>query len=188
MINYQPLNQFPDELKQQFLSYFEDNFKGKEPEQKWSNIHHASEFKYDDLILFFKKFPIKPYFIELFYVNSGIASPHIDRGRKSALQIPIQVNDFKAYVSKYKDYSCIPVEPGTFSNRSYDIIYVNDCDNYFFKYNDTDYDLFDINVPTIQNVSVPHGGINYSSSTCIFVSVSFLEEFDLLKDMLKEWI
>jgi|TARA_B110000261_G_C13093925_1_gene360976 hypothetical protein len=114
-----------------------------------------------------------------FYVGCPkhyISSPHTDRGRKVAINIPIEVDLDKstAFFGKYSDLSKYPqhkpdqlalgalFSPPEVINQRYD-------GNYVPEY----YDTAILDNPVIFNPTLPHGGSNTADSQRVLMSLSW---------------
>jgi hypothetical protein len=115
--------------------------------------------------------------------------PHIDRGRKTALQIPIDINYEKSYTFSFNGRDVSKLEPDTsisFPWKNKEI--VNASDYYFFKWDDSLFDTYNLQLPILQNAAMPHGGSNFSDTTRIFYSISLLDDYDSAVTSLSDWI
>lgn len=117
---------------------------------------------------------------------SDIMIPHIDRGRKTALQIPIDIDIDNSYTfaAKYEDLKML-----TPKNHQYDTpddIVVNVPG--FYEWDNALYDKYNLSEPIIQNVSMPHGGANFANTDRIFMSGNYLHyEYKYVVEAFKDF-
>lgn len=111
--------------------------------------------------------------IEIFTVYPGATpNPHIDRGRISAIQIPLNysTDNFITYSIKDGCEDKLEVDPiGVFSSAKADV--VNYSTAYHFIYDEKYFDAYSCEMPYIQKVSSVHTGANFSSEYRHFVSI-----------------
>lgn len=188
MINIKILNNFPKEVMDEFKNYYELKFKNKDPEKVWSNKHSASPMQAGDLKYFNKLLPETIDTIDLYFVYNGRMIPHIDRGRKTAFQVPIDIDleNSYTYSLKNRDLSILTPVDEIFSrenNRS-----INKPEHWFYEWNEESFDLYNLEKPILQNAAMPHGGANFADTCRIFFSGSYSIEFDKIVQSYKNWL
>jgi len=112
--------------------------------------------------------------------------PHIDRGRKTALQIPIDVDTDCSYTfaARYEDLKMLT--PKNHQYETPDTLVVNTPG--FYEWNDTLYDKYNLSEPIIQNVAMPHGGVNFATTDRIFMSGNYLhDEYKYVVEAFKDF-
>lgn len=192
MNNITILKNMPQEIIDTFKTYYNENFKNVEPQSQWSDIHYADSIPRDDAEELKKLFKtVDIHAIEIYTVlGPRRMSPHIDRGRSCAIQIPVDVdleNNY-TYAVKGDNYKDL-IRPGIDHRPGKkDIQYVNDVEHYFFKWDPDRYDTYNLEYPVLQNTSVPHGGHNLNNSTRKFFSLTIKHTpYIEAKEQLKEW-
>lgn len=193
MLNITVLKNFPTELWDEFKEYYNTNYKNKKPKMQWSEVHLADVIPADDLHYFRKKFehiiPIND--IEIYTVlGPKRMSPHIDRGRTCALQIPVEIDPANNYTYAINTDSyehLVRKEqkhlPGKSINKC-----VNDVEYYFYHWDSNFYDTYNLEYPILQNVAVPHGGHNLNNTTRRFFSLTIkTTPYLTAKELVKEW-
>lgn len=189
MMNIKVLNSFPQEVMDEFNNLYELRFKGKEPDQVWSKKHSASSVSSDDLKHINKLLPLETHSIDLYFVLPlGRMIPHIDRGRKTAFQVPIEIDlqNSYTYSLKGRDASVLTPADIKFSREINNPI--NQPEHWFFDWKDDVFDQYNLERPILQNAAMPHGGANFGNSIRIFFSASYLQEFDDVVEIYKNWL
>ncbi len=182
------LNNFPDELLN-FHRNFYNEFDKTKINAKISAVHYAVALPKEILEYTNKFLPVPLDRLDMYAVfPESIMIPHIDRGRKTALQIPLEVdsNNSYTYAAKYEDLSLL-----TKKEHRYDI--EQDADKIvnmpgFYEWDDQLYDTYDLTKPILQNVSAPHGGANNAKTYRIFLSGNYIKhEYAYLVDAYKDF-
>lgn len=189
MINIKILNNFPQEVLDEFRNLYELKFKGKAPEQVWSKKHSASPVTGDDLKYFNKLLPLKTHSMDLYFISpNGRMLPHFDRGRKTAFQVPIEIDLQNSYTYSLKDRDVSVLTPvdEIFSREVNNAI--NQPEHWFFDWKEDVFDQYNLERPILQNAAMPHGGANFGDSVRIFFSASYLDEFDDVVEIYKNWL
>lgn len=189
MINIKILNNFPKEVMDEFHNLYELKYKGKDPEQVWSKQHSASMLSADDLKYFNKLLPSEAHSIDLYFVlPGGRMKPHFDRGRKTAFQVPIEIDldNSYTYSLKNRDTSILTPSAVTFSREINNAI--NDPEHWFFEWQEDAFDQYNLEKPILQNAAMLHGGANFGNSVRIFFSGSYLIDFDTVVESYKSWL
>ena len=192
MNNITILKNMPQEITDTFKTYYNKNFKDVEPQSQWSDIHYADLVPTKDaeeLKKLFKNVDIHE--IEIYTIlGPRRMGPHIDRGRSCAIQIPIEI-DLKnnyTYAIKNNNYDDLIKPEIDHKPGKEGIEYVNNLDHYFFKWDSSRYDMYNLEYPILQNVSVPHGGHNLNNNTRKFFSLTIKHtSYIEAKEQLKEW-
>lgn len=193
MLNIVPLKNFPANIYQKFKDYYAEHYAGVEPELKWSEVHLADVMPYEDLLEFRKLFKDVIHIdgMEVYTVKGPkrMAS-HIDRGRKCAIQLPmdIDVANNYTYAVNTNDYSHLIRTDLKHIRKDVNKV-INDVDHYFFNWDPQYYDTYNLEYPILQNVSVPHGGHNITNTTRRFFSLTIKDiSYEDAKEIIKQWI
>jgi hypothetical protein len=191
MKNITVLNRFPTEVYNSLIMLYQDFYVHKDPETRLTDMHWVTKISRDTVNSIFLNFPLKIESLEIYYVKpfNKRMIPHIDRGRKTALQIPIDINYEKSYTFSFNGRDVSKLEPDTsisFPWKNKEIVNVSDY--YFFKWNDLLFDTYNLQLPILQNAAMPHGGSNFSNTTRIFYSMSLLDDYDSAVTSLSDWI
>jgi hypothetical protein len=172
----------------EFRNLYELKYKGTEPEQTWSDMHKATVVPEKYLNHFNTLLPDTLVGLELYFVEPGRRmAPHIDRGRRTALQVPIDMDYSNTYTfaCKHRNYSLLKMSNKTFTKDVTDV--VNTPPAWFFEWEEDQYDKYNLELPVLQNVSYAHGGANFSDKRRIFFSGSIMTEFNQAIVKFKEW-
>lgn len=190
MINIAILNNFPKDVMDEFKNLYELRFKGKDPDQVWSKLHSASSVPRDVLKHINKLLPLETHSIDLYFVMpNGRMHPHIDRGRKTAFQIPIEIDLQNSYTYSLKGRDVSVLTPAADRKFSREINHsINQPEHWFFDWEDDLFDQYNLERPILQNASMPHGGANFGNSPRIFFSASYIQEFDNVVEIYKNWL
>jgi hypothetical protein len=189
MINIKILNNFPKEVMDEFRNLYELKYKDTNPEQTWSDIHKASIVPEKYLHHFNTMLPEPLVGLELYFVEPGKRmSAHVDRGRRTALQIPIDMDHENTYTfaCKHRDYSLLKPSNHTFMKEVTSVL--NAPPAWFFEWDDEQFDTYNLELPVLQNVGHVHGGANFSNRRRIFFSGSIITEFDQAVENYKNWL
>ena len=173
MDNITILKNFPTAVMDAFYQIYGCRFKGRPLQHQWTPEHAASVLESSDLQFLNQFLPLPAHMIELYYI-SGTALPHIDRGRKTALQIPIDIDLENSFIFSVKDKdlsNLLPVQDSSFTPR--DVVAVNDPPNWFYRWNEALFDKYNLEYPVLHNVAMPHGTIHSSARKAIFFSVTY---------------
>ena len=129
--------------------------------------------------------------LELYLMVPGVRPvPHIDRGRKVALQIPMEldINASYTFASKYEDLEMLTPLNWEYHYHRPDDKVVNKPKTSFFEWDSNLYDMYNLELPILQNVSMPHGGVNNSKTNRFFISGSYKTyEYNYVKDAFIEF-
>jgi len=190
MLNIRILNNFPLELLDAYKDFYQ-NFDKTTINVMISQVHYAVALP-KDLLAYTNAFlPVPLDRLDMYAVlPDAVMIPHIDRGRKTALQIPLDVdtNNSYTFAAKYEDLSML-----TPKQHQYDIEQdakkiVNTSTNPFYEWNDNLFDKYDLSKPILQNVSAPHGGVNNAKTLRIFMSGNYLNhEYKYVVDAYKDF-
>lgn len=191
MKNITVLNKFPIDLYNNLINLYQDFYIDKNPETRLTDMHWVTKIPRNTVNSIFLNFPLKIESLEIYYVKpfNKRMIPHIDRGRKTALQIPIDINYEKSYTFSFNERDLAKLEPDksiSFPWKNKEV--VNMSDYYFFKWDDKLFDTYNLQLPILQNAAMPHGGSNFSDSTRIFYSISLLDDYDSVVSSLSDWI
>ena len=177
------VNNFPNDLlikvKEVWQEGIWENTIEANPGIMW---HHWLRTGHELFNFFPKESLTLEYYLNPPHVINGV---HLDRGRFSALNIPVQVdiaNSFFAigktdnlnyYTPRQDDYTFETTEKGKKG---------------FFEYEKDMMLHYNLDKPVLFNTKVPHGLINNSDTERIILSVTFSRTYNEMKDILKEWL
>ena len=133
----------------QYKNYYELKYKGKDPEHVWSDKHSASLMSNRDINYFNKFLPESADTIDLYFIYKGRMMPHIDRGRKTAFQIPIDIdleNNY-TYSLKNRDLSILTPSSITFSRKNNESI--NQPEHWFYEWDEDAFDQYNLEKPIL---------------------------------------
>ena len=175
-----------------FKNLYDLKYRGKSPQDHWTKTHAASAVNNEDTEYLSQFLLIPPNSIELFYVSNGMVNPHVDRGRKTALQIPVDFNCKKsfAYSVKHDDLSLLTPVVGNFTSRKISPVSVpvNNPPNWFYEWNDALFDKYNLEFPILQNVALPHGGVNYAEKGGAFFTISYKIDYSEVCERFSLWM
>ena len=178
----------PVEVSNTLSKYFLENSISYE---KWGRELQSYQIPLDDRKKLRKLFPLPPKNLHLYKIvpNLKSASIHIDRGRKTALQVPCNINPkFKTFSQK-NNVKLIPSTGSHYSAKKNKNIITIPTGPMFFCYEEEKFETYVTDLPYLQNVGLAHGGVNSTKDVDrYFWSISYIEEFDYVCDALKEWI
>lgn len=187
MQNICVLTKFPNILLAICKLYFRKNYDKSLITNMISPRHYAIILPNDFLKKVNAFLPVPLDRIDLYRISPGAELiPHIDRGRKTALQIPIDIDTEHSYTfaAKYEDLKMLT--PKNHQYETPDEIVVNKPGCY--EWNDTLYDKYNLSKPIIQNVSMPHGGVNFSTTDRIFMSGNYVnDEYKYVVEAFKDF-
>lgn len=191
MDNITVLKNIPDGVLQAFRAVYNSKFDGVDPQDRWSKTFSASTLTREDLYRLNQLLPVPAIGIEIYYASRMIA-PHIDRGRKSALQIPINVDAKNMFIYSVKNTAMpnLIAKKGEFTDRkiSADVNVVNDPHSWFYLWDDLSFERYHFEYPILHNVALPHGGANYSKKTGTFFSISYTMPYDEACSVFAKWV
>jgi hypothetical protein len=192
MYHINPLTNFPIELLQEFNSLYTHTKNSSY--EKWSRNHNAIQLDVSLYRGLFQKYEIRPKDVYLFKLIPGIVTPHIDRGRRTALQIPMHFlqNSFTSYTVSPNNINLLSEDIKAThrpAKENENIVSINQSDKMFFLYNKDYCDHF-VNTgdPYLMDVSIPHGGINTITTDVLFWSLGFYQDYDTVLNYYKDWI
>jgi len=188
MDNIKILKNFPATVTETFARIYDKKFKNTHPQHKWTPEHSGSVLKHDDVDYLNQFLPLPAHAIEVYYVT-GTSLPHIDRGRKTALHIPMAVDLKNSFIFSLvgKDLSKLSSTNCNFTPRDVDT--VNDPPNWFYDWNDTLFDKYNLEHPVIHNVALPHGAIHVAARPAIFFSVTYKNlDYDEVCTGFSSWV
>ena len=192
MDNITVLKNTPNRVLQAFRAVYNSKFDGKDPQDRWSKSFSASALEHEDVYALKQLLPIPDIIgIEIYYANRMI-DPHIDRGRKSAFQIPINVDAKNMFIYSVKNTSIpnLVAKKGEFGPRliSSSIDVVNDPDSWFYRWDDLSFERYYFEHPVLHNVALPHGGANFSKKIGAFFSVSYVMPYEEICSKFAAWV
>lgn len=161
---YHILHNFPDHLKTKILNVWE--------EQKWKEVKEVVPSRFWHYVLdkdnnLYNDFPMVDC-IEYYEVAPGFAnSPHLDRGRWCAINVPVEV-DYKNsffHCGKYLWLGHYDLDPKKNDANSYLHTANEDGPKGFFLWNEELMDKYNLEKPVLFSTKVPHGGDNKLSKT-----------------------
>ena len=189
MDNIKILTNFPSAAMEAFMQIYNSKFSDKNPQDRWTPSHAASLLDYEDVKFLNQFLPISTHGIEIYYV-SKMVKPHIDRGRKTALQIPIEIDPNASFVYSVRNSDMsklIPVDsdftPRKVSKTS---TIVNNPSSWFYKWDEMLFEKYTMEYPILQNVSLPHGGASPKKDMIIF-SVAYKIDYDEVCNKYSSW-
>lgn len=190
MINIAILNNFPKDVMDEFRNFYEMQFKGTDPQQEWSIIHKASLVPERYVDHFNLLLPIPLSGLELYFIEPGRRmAAHVDRGRRTALQIPIDMDHSTTYTyaCKHRDFSLLtPTQNRSFEKNVSGVL--NNPPAWFYEWDEEQFDKYNLELPILQNVATVHGGANFSNKRRIFFSGSYVNDFDYVVERYKNWL
>lgn len=183
MTTFTIINNFPDNLLEKVKAAWHEgvftNITEVNPgimRHYWLRVGHEL-FDY-----FPKETTTLEYYLNPPHVFNGL---HLDRGRFSALNIPVQVDtdrslfgigktdDLSYYTRKDDDYIFETTERGEKGH---------------FEYEEDKMLHYNLEKPVLFNTKVPHGLMNKADTERILLSVTFSKTYNEMKEILKEWI
>lgn len=192
MLNITVLDNFSEEVMNEFMNVYDMYFQGKDLRQNYSNLFYISNVNRDVVDKINAKLPMPAASIQLYFFDPrrGRGQPHIDRGRKTAFQIPVLIDTENSYTFSFNNTDISLLKPrGEYSHyASESVNFVNNPKHWFYEWNDTLFDKYSLEKPILQNAAQPHGGANFSEKNRIFFSCSYKEDFDTMKKHFSEWI
>ena len=191
MLNIKPLTRFPLEVHEIFLNFYYTWYSEVAPKMAWSNAHFATELLPKEQEFLSGYLPMKAGGVEIYYIQpNSTTSAHIDRGRKTALQIPIDVPlDSYTFCSKTRNID----DHSAFTHMKFDprkekFGIINNPGKWFFRWEPEKFDTHSMDVPVLSSVEHPHGGTNNSDVVRIFISVSYHIGIDEVAEYYKDWM
>lgn len=188
MDNIKPLSKMPFEVSNTLSKYFLENSITYEC---WSPDHYAYQIPLDDRRKLRKLFPLPPKDLHLYKVlPDSWSRPHFDRGRRSCLQVPCNINPgFKTFSQK-NDVELIPSKVGSHRPaKKYEIIVTIPTGPLWFHYEENKFETYVTDLPYLQNAGKAHGGVNSTKDVDrYFWSISYIEEFDYVCNAFEEWL
>lgn len=191
MENIKILKNIPLDVLTKFTTIYNSKFKGRKPQDKWTDSHAASALEVEDIKMLNNFLPIPARGIEIYYMT-GMVNPHIDRGRKTALQIPIEIDHKKSFIFSVCNNDLSKLSPVNVDftprkvSKNSDI--VNNPPNWFYKWEEPFFDKYSLEFPVLQNVSLPHGGANYSERYGIFFSLAYKTDYEEVCSKFRSWV
>jgi hypothetical protein len=185
MKNAIKLNNFPKDILEKLINTYNSG-----------NIVEAEKYGGTDYVGITRTKPKTPFndIKDIFPINAKIEEAylttsirgrfkfHVDINRYSAINIPIIVNNGPIAFSKYCDIDY---------HRDEIAVTRNDGDKigYTLRYNKDSYDFYNMFVPIVLNVKMPHGFFNLDHGNRVIYSIGFedIKYEDLLKMIPKEW-
>lgn len=134
--------------------------------------------------------PVASMQIYFFDPMRGRGQPHIDRGRKTAFQVPISIDIENSYTFSFNNEDISLLTPNdVYSHYSSNTVStINSPTYWFYKWENSLFDKYSLEKPILQNAAQPHGGANFSKNPRIFFSCSYKEDFDTVQYHFREWI
>lgn len=186
---YHIMHNFPQDLQDEIINVWKD--------QIWKEVKEVVPGKFWHYVLD-KNHPLKQKFefmdaVEYYEVAPNFAnSPHLDRGRWCALNIPVEV-DFENsffHCGKYLWLGHYTLDPEKNKFNSYLHQAGEQGPKGFFLWDDNLMEKYDLKRPVLFNSKVPHGGNNkYASTNRVICSVGCTRyTYDQVLNMLPlEW-
>lgn len=185
---YQILENFPKKLIEDLTQCWKDN-----DWEEVKDIYKSRFFHYllDNSHPLYDSFPdcVKIEFYE--QIPGVLNSPHLDRGRWCAINVPIEVDFENSYFYVGKHFF---LEKYQKDDKDSAAIYRHkastDGPTGFYYWSDTLMEKYNLEKPVIFSTKVPHGGVNTDSSTRrIIASISYVKYTyeQLLNRLPPEW-
>ena len=186
---YHILENFPIEILQGLKQCWIDN--------DWKEVKDIHKSKFFHYVLD-KSHPIYEHFpgcgaVEFYKQIPGVYnSPHLDRGRWCAINIPIEV-DFQNsyfYIGKHFLLKKYQPEERNLGTDAYQHKSTYDGPIGFYHWDDNLMEKYNLEKPVVFSTKVPHGGVNTESKTSrIIASVGYKQyTYEQLLNMLPpEW-
>ena len=184
------LNKFPQTLLNDCVNYY------KEVDKSTINIpltpYHTAISASPAFLEQVNKFlPVALDNLELYSIApNSLPVPHIDRGRKVALQIPLELdtNNTFTFAAKFENIKLLTPIDRQYHTIVDDAKIVNRPDYSFYEWDSELYDTYNLELPILQHVEQPHGGTNRSTTVRVFLSGSYKRyEYNYIKDAFKEF-
>jgi len=204
MKNYLQLSKPPLQFLKACKMLYKQHYKKHKFNIKMSGFHVSTDLSEPHAEMLRQFIPVEVGCISWNLIkHAGPPAPsHIDRLRKTAMQVPIVANPLvhSSYVLKDEKYwdKLVPSDNPTGFTHKEDIITKWENQKYpnmpmFHNFVPEYFDIIPVHpwVPYLNNTSVPHGGIhNKKFSPRYFFSLSFThrEEMSDLTELFKEWI
>lgn len=194
MKNITVLNNLPTSLAANIIEYYKER-KGTELDFKWSSIHYGYHLpkELEKEIAKQLPFPILDAKIYVIKPRPGkMMIPHIDRGRHVAFQIPIDIDTENSFTFSLKDRDITQLTPRKDANFVFDnATKIEEREVWFWDYEESKFDRYNLEKPILQNAAMPHGGANNSNRDRVFISISFKENtYDEVVEAFKQqgWV
>lgn len=192
MLNITILDRFPKEIMDEFMNIYDLYFKGTDLKQNYSKLFYITNVSNDIVNTINKKIPLPFSSMQVYFFEPqrGRGRPHIDRGRKTAFQIPISVDIENSYTFSFNsdDISVLTPTDKYSHYSSSSVSTINSPKYWFYEWDDAFFDKYSLEKPILQNAAQPHGGANFGNFPRIIFSCSYKEEFDVVKSYFCEWI
>jgi len=183
MTTFTVLNNFPKDLLLKVKAVWHAGI--------WENIikvnpgvmHHYWLHTEHELFNFFPKESLTlEYYLNPPHVFNAV---HLDRGRFSALNIPVQVDTNNSFfgIGKTDDLSYYTRKEGVFTFETSE-----KGEKGFFTYEKHKMLHYNLEKPVLFNTKVPHGLVNNADTERILLSVTFSKTYNEMKDILKDWL
>ena len=183
MTTFTVLNNFPKDLLLKVKAVWHAGI--------WENIikvnpgvmHHYWLHTEHELFNFFPKESLTlEYYLNPPHVFGAV---HLDRGRFSALNIPVQVDTNNSFfgIGKTDDLSYYTRKEGVFTFETSE-----KGEKGFFTYEKHKMLHYNLEKPVLFNTKVPHGLVNNADTERILLSVTFSKTYNEMKDILKDWL
>lgn len=183
------LENFPNDLLQELKDIWNQGEWYKEleasPGAMW---HHCLRLDHP----IFKKFPEETRTLEYYSNPPHTANgPHLDRGRWSALNIPIDVDHDNSYFLTGKTHLLKVYERKTWLDKD-PKAHGHDVKAYgpvgFFKEQEGKFDYYNLEKPVLFSTKTPHGFANNSDTSRVILSVTFDLTYEQMLNILpSEW-
>jgi len=161
---YHVLNNFPQDIMQEIMRVWKD--------QNWKEVKEVVPYRFWHYVLE-KDHPLKRHFefmdaIEYYEVAPGFKnSPHLDRGRWCAINIPVEVDTENSFFhcGKYLWLGHYELDPSKNDGNSYLHAAGEKGPKGFFLWDDDLIEKYNLEKPVLFNSKVPHGGDNIHATT-----------------------
>ena len=183
MSTFNVVNNFPNDLLEKVKAVWHEGVFTNITEVN-PGIMHIYWLRVDhDLFDYFpKESTTLEYYLNPPHVINGL---HLDRGRFSALNIPVQVDTNNSFfgIGKTDDLSYYTRKEGVFTFETSE-----KGEKGHFEYEKDKMLHYNLEKPVLFNTKVPHGLVNNADTERILLSVTFSKTYNEMKDILKDWL
>ena len=179
------------------LKKIADKYKNKPFEIIMSDRHHSTDLSEEDCFVLNQFLPLQSPGISFNMINQALETSHIDRQRKTALQVAVKSDPMKHFAYAIKNEfldELVPLEIADgFRNKRY-VDWENGGDErpMFYHYNPcyNDHIAIEKMKAYLCNTTLPHGGLHTipGKHERLFFSFSFLQTIDEVKEKFKDWL
>lgn len=183
MTTFTIINNFPDDLLAKVKAVWDEGvFTNITEVNPGIMVHYWLQMEHELFDYFPKETTTLEYYLNPPKVANGL---HLDRGRFSALNIPVQVDTHKSLFGIGKTDDLTYYTP---KQDSYTFETDEKGEKGFFEYEKHKMLYYNLEKPVLFNTKVPHGLVNNSNTERILLSVTFSKPYNEMKTILKDWI